>query len=78
MKHGIDAGERAPDGVGVSDIATDELGCAVKIGWPPDPAIAVDLRQKIVEDANLPAFPHEQIGDMRTDQPCAAGDKSAL
>ena len=72
MHDAIDALERAVGGVGVADVADDELDRGGQIRR----RVAVDLRLEAVEHDDLVAALEEGANEVRADEARAAGDQS--
>jgi hypothetical protein len=71
---GVDAVQRAADGRLVPDVAAYELDGRVEV--PRTAGIgAVHLRGQVVERAHAMALAQEFVGQVRSDEPCAARDE---
>ena len=70
---GVDALERAPDGLVVADVADLELDGRVEVlrSLP----VRVDLRIEVVEGPNLVPLREQPVGQMRADEAGTAGDQ---
>ena len=75
VKDDVDLVERGRDGFAIAQVALNEFRLLVN---PRRFAATVRLRLQIVEHANFPAFSHQQIGNVRSDQAGSAGDKCAF
>src|SRR4029453_13789845 len=71
MKNYIDIPQDVLNGLTITQIAPYKLGILVDPRWFPS---LVRIWFEVVEDSHPPAFVHEQIGDVRTDQTRSAGD----
>ena len=70
---GVDALERAPDGLVVADVADLELDRRVEVVRPLP--VRVDLRIEVVERPNLVPLREQPVGQVRADEAGAAGDQ---
>src|SRR5687767_10627361 len=79
---GVDAFDRAADGVGVADVAVDQLDVLVEVPRPLAVAparacacatAAVDLRAQEVERADLVVVSEQFVGEVRADESRATG-----
>src|SRR5947209_7976254 len=77
MEDDVDAGERVADGIGVTDVAFEQLNIIGQV-IGPETILAVHLRIEAVEDAHAMAAPQQSIGQMRTDEPSPASDQNRL
>ena len=68
--------QRAGDDVLVADVADDQLGIVGKVFRPL--AVAVDLLDQAVEDADPVAARKKLSRDGAADESCAAGDQDLL
>ncbi len=75
MKNDVDVRERVLNRLAIAQIALYKFGVAVD---PSRLATLMRVRFEIIENPHAPAFAHEQIDHMRTDQACPAGDERAL
>ena len=71
----VDAIERGGDVGAFAHVALHELRVLIH---PGGFAELVRVRLEVIENADAPAFAHEQIGQMRSDQARAAGDQRAF
>ena len=72
----VDPAQRARDGVAVPDVAAEELDLIkhrIECGTR-----GVNLFDETVDDSNDLAFPEQQSGEMRTDEPGATGNKDTF
>ena len=65
VKDDVDLVERGRDGVAIAHVALDEFCLFID---PRRFTATMRVRLKIIERANLPAFAHEQINNVRADQ----------
>src|SRR6266513_6317680 len=75
VKDDVDVIQRGADCFAIAQVAFNEFHL---IRYPRGFSAALRLRLKIIQDAYIPAFAHEQVGYMRTDQTSTACDESAL
>ena len=71
MKNYVDIPQGILNSPAITQIALYKFGIPVDPRWFPS---LVRIWLKVVEDSHPPAFAHEQIGDVRTDQARSAGD----
>ena len=76
MDDGVDPLERAANDVRVADVARDQLDVPVQIAGPL--AVAVHLGDQAVQGAHRVARAEKLVGEVRADEPAAAGDEHAL
>jgi hypothetical protein len=76
VKDRVDAVERAAEDFGVAYVADDELDLVVQVLGPL--RVAVYLLHEAVEGAYRVAGGEELVGQVRADEPGAAGDEHAL
>ena len=71
MKNYVDILQHILNGPAIAQVAPYEFGILIDPGrFPP----LVGIRFQIVDNSHPPAFAHEQIGNMRTDQARSASD----
>src|SRR5438105_3716377 len=75
MKNDVDVRERVLNRGPIPQIAVHKLGVVV---YPGRLAAFVGVRFEVIENPHVPALAHEQIGDVRTDEPGAASNESAF
>src|SRR5581483_135003 len=75
VKDDVDLIQSGGDRCAIPDVALDKFRAFVD---PRRLAAFVRVRLEIIEYANLPAFAHEKIDNVRTDQAGAAGNESAF
>src|SRR6266581_6981387 len=75
VKDDVDVVKRGADRFAIAQVAFNEFHL---IRYPRRFSAAMRLRLKIIQDAYFPAFSHEQVGYMRTDQTSTACDERAL
>jgi hypothetical protein len=71
MKNDVYVIERGCDCIAIAQITFDELRLFINSWWLSSP---VRLRLEIIKRAHLPAFAHEEIDNVRTNQARSAGD----
>jgi len=77
MADGVDALQGAPDGLGVAHVAHLQLGISVEVGRAPGIG-SVDLGHQRIQHAHAVAEGQQLVGDVRADEPGAAGDQDVL
>ena len=70
----LDTVQREPHGVAVAHVARLELDLGVEVVGPI--ASGVDLWIQVVEGAHLVPVGEAPVGEVRADEPCAAGDQN--
>src|SRR5438552_19120739 len=75
VKDDVDVVERGADCFAIAQVAFNEFHL---IRYPRRFSAAMRLRLKIIQDAYLPSFAHEQVCYVRTDQTSTAWAESAL
>ena len=74
VNDGVDACQRATDGVAISDVRGDELHLRVEIVRPL--FTRMNLRVEGVECANGMSATQQRVREVRPDEPCTAGDEN--
>src|SRR2546423_14173441 len=75
MKDDVDVRKRVFNRDAIAQIPVRKLGVAVDPGRLTS---SMRVRFEVIENSHTPSSAHEQVGDMRSDEPGAASNKSAL
>ena len=66
--------QRAANGVAVAHVTGLQLDLRIEVRRAS--ALRMHLRVEVVEDAHVPAVGEKPVGEMRADEPGAAGDQN--